>query len=313
MGTYTIKNGDNLWNIAKKYNTTVAELARVNNIQNASLIRTGQVLNIPTLADTGQSTPATTAAPSGNPADYDEYTVKSGDSLSRIAKDNNMELGELLKINGIAPENAGRISIGQKIRLPKGVAPVYNDYVVKHGDSLWKIANMHGMSLKQLLEINPGMTTKTRIFPNDVIRVGGYNQPANMKTEEVSLSDLRSTNIKGVDSNSNLKAIMSATHDRNYAVVDKATQTLTVYSPTGRILYKSRGINTGKSNQDYNTVTYTDGRGKLISRAGNESTPAGITVISGVGELHGLPSFTRARVGSDGQMIQGDDIASSIH
>ncbi|MFP3423109.1 LysM peptidoglycan-binding domain-containing protein, partial [Bacillus sp. SIMBA_161] len=45
--TYTVKAGDTLYSIAKKYKLTVAALAKANNITNYNLIRVGQVLTIP--------------------------------------------------------------------------------------------------------------------------------------------------------------------------------------------------------------------------------------------------------------------------
>lgn len=45
--TYTIKQGDTLSAIARQYNTTVAELVRLNNIANPNLIITGHTLKIP--------------------------------------------------------------------------------------------------------------------------------------------------------------------------------------------------------------------------------------------------------------------------
>jgi len=47
MATYTVKKGDTLSKIAKQYGTTVAELARLNNIANPNFIRVGQTLNLP--------------------------------------------------------------------------------------------------------------------------------------------------------------------------------------------------------------------------------------------------------------------------
>ena len=46
-GTYTVQAGDTLSGIAAKYNTTAAKLAAYNNISDPSLIKSGQVLNIP--------------------------------------------------------------------------------------------------------------------------------------------------------------------------------------------------------------------------------------------------------------------------
>lgn len=45
--THTVVSGDTLWGISRKYGTTVAKLAKVNNIKNVNLIHVGQVLTIP--------------------------------------------------------------------------------------------------------------------------------------------------------------------------------------------------------------------------------------------------------------------------
>lgn len=46
-GTYTVVAGDTLGSIAKKYNTTVDELVKLNNIKNPNLINVGQKIKIP--------------------------------------------------------------------------------------------------------------------------------------------------------------------------------------------------------------------------------------------------------------------------
>ena len=46
-GTYTVVKGDSLFKIAKRYNTTVSDLVKLNNIKNADLIYPGQMLKIP--------------------------------------------------------------------------------------------------------------------------------------------------------------------------------------------------------------------------------------------------------------------------
>ena len=43
--TYTVKKGDTLWNIAKKYNTSVSNLKNINNLK-SNIIKVGQVLKI---------------------------------------------------------------------------------------------------------------------------------------------------------------------------------------------------------------------------------------------------------------------------
>ena len=68
LTTYTVKAGDTLSGIASKYGTTYQELARINNIANPNVIYPGQVIKI-------------------NGGTVEKiYTVKSGDTLSGIAK-----------------------------------------------------------------------------------------------------------------------------------------------------------------------------------------------------------------------------------
>tara|TARA_R110000782_G_scaffold243113_1_gene329671 strand:- start:25 stop:870 length:846 start_codon:yes stop_codon:yes gene_type:complete len=58
------------------------------------------------------------------------YKVKSGDTLSQIAKREGTTLAALLKANGIAPKDANKLSIGQKLKLPSKVKDrksVYQD------------------------------------------------------------------------------------------------------------------------------------------------------------------------------------------
>lgn len=50
--TYTVKSGDTLTAIAKKFNTTVEALVISNGIKNKNLIYVGQVLQIPTKENT---------------------------------------------------------------------------------------------------------------------------------------------------------------------------------------------------------------------------------------------------------------------
>src|SRR5690606_13094985 len=73
--TYTVKRGDTLSHIAKRFGTTVNELVRLNNIKNPNLIFPGQKLKI--------NGSASSKSTSSSKAQY--YTVKKGDTLSHIA------------------------------------------------------------------------------------------------------------------------------------------------------------------------------------------------------------------------------------
>jgi peptidoglycan-N-acetylglucosamine deacetylase len=96
--TYTVKAGDTLYAIASRYHTTVQELVRLNAIANPNLIRVGQVLKL----TASQPTTSTTT-----------YTVKSGDTLYKIARQFGTTVQQLVTANQISNPNV--IRIGQTL------------------------------------------------------------------------------------------------------------------------------------------------------------------------------------------------------
>lgn len=99
---YTVKKGDTLSAIAVKYKTTIANLQKLNNIKNANIISIGQKIIVKKGA----------AAKS---ASLSSYTVKKGDTLSKIAEKYRTTVAKLQVLNGIKNQNL--IYIGQKIKL----------------------------------------------------------------------------------------------------------------------------------------------------------------------------------------------------
>lgn len=97
--TYTVQPNDTLSGIAQRYGTNWQTLAALNGLPNPNLINVGQVLKV------------TGAAPT--PAQRKSYTVKSGDNLSTIAKNNGTDIATLARINGIP--NVNLIYPGQVI------------------------------------------------------------------------------------------------------------------------------------------------------------------------------------------------------
>ena len=191
-----------------------------------------------------------------------------------------------------------------------------NPYTVKKGDSFWKIANRHGISMADLMQYNPQFkgNVYATIHPGDVIYTD--YKPKQKRYEYRDLDEIEAEEAEA--NKDNLSAIMAANHNGNFVVIDKKNHTMTVYDKDKNELAKTNQIITGLSGDDYNTVTYTDDGDNLQDGSGNMSTPAGITVISGGGTYHGVPSFTRARINSNGQIARvkddkTDDIASSLH
>ena len=94
---YTIKRGDTLWDIGKKYGVSVKQLTNWNGISRRKILRPGQKLNL-WFADAGKKTEAKTAQPAKDPF---HYIVKKGDSLWLIAKKFNVTVKQLLAWNNL--------------------------------------------------------------------------------------------------------------------------------------------------------------------------------------------------------------------
>jgi N-acetylmuramoyl-L-alanine amidase len=108
---HTVQPGESLYLIAQRYNTTVEALKRANNLSNNYLVA-GQRLTIPTVASN-----------SGNAS----YTVRKGDTMYLIAKNNGISLSELLRVNNLSGETA--IYPGQVIQLPKSISATSTSYI----------------------------------------------------------------------------------------------------------------------------------------------------------------------------------------
>lgn len=96
--TYVVKSGDTLSKIAKTYGTSVSKIASDNEIPNPNLIYPGQVLNINTNNEVKNEV---------------TYIVKSGDTLTKIAKKYNTTYQKIASGNDI--KNPNLIYPGQKL------------------------------------------------------------------------------------------------------------------------------------------------------------------------------------------------------
>lgn len=98
---YTVKKGDTLYQIAKKYNINVDELKKTNNLTTNNL-SIGQKLTIPK-KQTEKPTVTTI------------YTVKKGDTLYQIAKKYNTTVNDIKQLNNLTNN---LLSIGQELKIP---------------------------------------------------------------------------------------------------------------------------------------------------------------------------------------------------
>ena len=142
---YKVMKGDTLYSIAKKLDTTVDELKKINNLDN-NILSIGEVIKIPTKTiDTGET---------------ELYQVKAGDTLYGIANKYGITLKELKAINNLTND---KLAIGQLLNVPSGLANV-NTYTVSSGDTLYSIAKKFGISIDKLKEINQ--------LKNNMLKIG---------------------------------------------------------------------------------------------------------------------------------------------
>ena len=146
--TVTVRSGDTLSSIARRYNTTVNQLLTWNKLSNANLIRVGQRLKVS----------VKTTSP---PLVQTVYTVQRGDTLSAIARKYNTTVSQLVTLNGL--KNANAIRVGQKLLLSKPTAT--KKYTVRSGDTLYTIALRFNTTVSRLATLN-------RISNVGLIRIG---------------------------------------------------------------------------------------------------------------------------------------------
>ena len=136
---YIVKSGDTLYSIARKYNLSVDELKKLNNL-NSNSLSIGQKLKISTTSNDTETT----------------YTVVKGDTLYGIANKFGVNVNTLKDINNLSNNT---ISIGQILKIP-GKTSDKLTYTVKKGDTLYSIARTYNTSVNDIKSLN-NLTSNT--------------------------------------------------------------------------------------------------------------------------------------------------------
>jgi LysM repeat protein len=134
-------------------------LLTLNGITNADLIAVGQDLKIP-----GEAPPEYGGAR--------PYTVRVGDTLSRIARDFGVSQDELAKLNNIT--NPDQLKVGQQLRIPTtGASPAAGPartHTVRAGETLSTIAQQYGVTPWALQTAN-NITNANQIYAGQVLKI----------------------------------------------------------------------------------------------------------------------------------------------
>lgn len=165
---YVVNKGDTLYGISNQYGVSVTELAELNKV-NANTLQIGQVLLIPIKSGS-------------NPDNMFMYTVKKGDSLYNIAKVYNTTVSAIKNLNYLKSD---ALEVGQVIRIPEIYTkedeyylPVFTNYVVQKGDTLYSVANKFNLSADTLIQDNA--------LKNNILTIG---QNLKIRQNDVELEE----------------------------------------------------------------------------------------------------------------------------
>lgn len=184
---HRVRSGENLYNIARKYRTTVAWLRDVNDLKSGRHLRVGQRLTVPERSSRPVNAPVAKVekkddivAAAKNPeivtAQGVFYVVQPGDTLSAIADDYGSSVEELRRMNRFSRGSVLKAGIRLKVpkddglpndpivtarqaqgREPQSVnrkVQTMSSHVVKRGENLAMIARKYGVSIQALQKAN---------------------------------------------------------------------------------------------------------------------------------------------------------------
>ncbi len=176
-GTYTVKRDDTLFSIARQFNVSVNELKKWNHLRNSTLAIGATLTVHPQNKQDDEIETVSTKVIPANPDGY--YSVKSGDTLFRIAKIHNMEVERLKELNNLASNNIhvgqelkieGTVSVSSRIRNVRAKPGAVILYELKSGMTVNDFLKMFEMNINRFKQLNPGMKA-TYLNEGQIVRV----------------------------------------------------------------------------------------------------------------------------------------------
>jgi membrane-bound lytic murein transglycosylase D len=168
-GVYTVRSGDTMWDIAKAFGVSTDDLRRLNYLNANAHLKIGQKLKLPSYAESSsqvESRPVTipqsespkasssSSASSKKSNNPKVYVVRSGDTISDIAKKFSTSTSKIRKMNKMG--KSSRIFVGQQLMVSEGASAEteYVVYQVRRGDTLGRIAAKYKTTVSKIMAHN---------------------------------------------------------------------------------------------------------------------------------------------------------------
>jgi LysM repeat protein len=194
--THTVQRDETLYRIGRRYGVSWQSLMEVNDLRDPTDLYVGQVLRIPAGAEGGSGrgetspgglTPASGAG-TGWPETEGTHVVQKGDNLYRIGLRYGIPWQTLMEYNHL--RSTADLAIGQKLKIPPWDAvesPLLWDgvttYTVQHGDILYDIGLLFGMSWRHIAALN-GLTEPDQIYVGQVLKIPTQRSPASSQPQD---------------------------------------------------------------------------------------------------------------------------------
>ncbi|WP_412560709.1 LysM peptidoglycan-binding domain-containing protein [Winogradskyella sp. MIT101101] len=161
---HIVEENETLLDIANRYNTTLTELKRVNNLE-STLVEKGQKLQVRNfdVVEIEEAKPEVLTQPSKSKAktksSSDFHIVEKGQTLYSLANRYGLTVSELKQQNDLT---SNLIKVGQELRVANFNSNIGKSdlsvWTVSKGDTLYSIAKKNGLSVEQLKSLN-GLTS----------------------------------------------------------------------------------------------------------------------------------------------------------
>ena len=160
--SHIVESGDSLWKLAKKYDTEVKIIKKINYLE-TDLLSLKDTLLIPL-----------SSTKSNNFIPYEMHIVSEGDTLWSISNKYNMNVRDIMKMNSLNQNSI--LQLGQQLTI--GNKNIHRNieskkrtilYSVKQGDNLYKISDIFDVSVESIKQINDFESSD--LMPGQIIKI----------------------------------------------------------------------------------------------------------------------------------------------